>query len=88
LCDKHQVLPNQFFGSQKQFFENGIAAFEAAAKRRPRDDGKDRQIAAFQMQTMDAALLDLSQKGDISYDVAMSNAREPEFIKTRTSKPA
>jgi len=47
-----------------------------------------RQIAAFQMQTMDAALLDLSQKGDISYDVAMSNAHEPEFIKTRTSKPA
>ena len=48
LCDKHQILPNQFYGWQKQFFENGTAAFEAAGKRRPRDDGKDRQIAALQ----------------------------------------
>ena len=37
-----------------------------------------------QMQTMDSALLDLYQQGVISYDVALSNAREPEFIKTRT----
>ena len=45
LCDKHQILPNQFYNWQKQFFENGVAAFEAAAKRPPRDDGKDRKIA-------------------------------------------
>ena len=38
----------------------------------------------YQMQTMDSALLDLYQQGVISYDVALSNAREPEFIKTRT----
>ena len=48
LCDKHQILPNQFYNWQKQFFENGTAAFEAAAKRKPRDDGKDRQIAALE----------------------------------------
>jgi hypothetical protein len=27
---------------------DGIAAFEAASQRRPRDDGKDRKIAALQ----------------------------------------
>ena len=48
LCDKHQILPTQFYGQQKLFFENGSAAFEAAAKRKPRDDGKDRQIAELQ----------------------------------------
>lgn len=48
LCDKHQILPNQFYNWQKQFFENGTAAFEAAAKRKPRDDGKDRKIAALE----------------------------------------
>ena len=45
LCDKHQILPTQFYGWQKLFFENGTAAFEAAAKRSPREDGKDRKIA-------------------------------------------
>ncbi len=38
----------------------------------------------FQMQTMDAALLDLYQRGDISYDVALSNARDPSTIRTRS----
>ena len=33
-----------------------------------------------QMQTMDAALLELYQRGDISYDTALSNAREPSYI--------
>lgn len=48
LCDKHQILPTQFYGWQKLFFENGAAAFEAASKRTPREDDKDRQIAALQ----------------------------------------
>lgn len=34
-----------------------------------------------QMQTMDHALLELYQKGIITYDVALSNAREPNVIK-------
>src|SRR5208283_25173 len=37
-----------------------------------------------QMQTMDFALLELYQKGEITYDLAISNAREPEFIRDRT----
>jgi twitching motility protein PilT len=38
-----------------------------------------------QMQTLDAALLELYQRGDISYDAAVSNAREPESIRQRTT---
>ncbi len=37
------------------------------------------------MITMDHALLDLYQKGDISYDTAMTMARNPETIKARTA---
>ncbi|MEX2171751.1 MAG: PilT/PilU family type 4a pilus ATPase [Pirellulales bacterium] len=36
------------------------------------------------MQTMDQMLLELYQKGEISYDVAVSNAHEPDFIRHRT----
>lgn len=39
-----------------------------------------------QMQVMDQVLLDLYQRGDITYDTALSNARDPEFIRTRTAK--
>ena len=38
-----------------------------------------------QMQTLDASLLELYQRGDISYDIAISNAREPETIRQRTT---
>ena len=48
LCDQHGIFPTQFYNWQKQFFENGVAAFEAASKRPPRDDGKDRKIAELQ----------------------------------------
>jgi twitching motility protein PilT len=41
-----------------------------------------------QMQTMDSALLELYQKGEISYDLALSHAREPEFIRHRTGDVA
>ena len=39
-----------------------------------------------QMQTMDNALLDLYQKGEISYDTALSNAREPDHIRHKAQK--
>jgi twitching motility protein PilT len=38
-----------------------------------------------QMQTLDSALLDYYQRGEISYDAAVSNAREPESIRQRTT---
>jgi twitching motility protein PilT len=36
------------------------------------------------MQTMDSALLQLYQKGEITYDTMMSHAHDPAFIKSRT----
>ena len=39
-----------------------------------------------QMQTMDAALLDLYQRGEITYDTALTNAREPSHIQHRTGQ--
>ncbi len=38
-----------------------------------------------QMQTLDGSLLEFYQRGDISYDVAVSNAREPEMIRQRSA---
>jgi twitching motility protein PilT len=39
-----------------------------------------------QMQTMDHALLELYQRGEISYDVALSNAREPQSLQHKTGR--
>jgi len=39
-----------------------------------------------QMQTMDAALLDLYLKGEITYDTAISNATHPNFIEGRSGR--
>jgi len=41
VCDKHGLNPTVFYRWQKEFFENGAAAFEA---RQPRADGKARQL--------------------------------------------
>jgi hypothetical protein len=35
---------------------------------------------------MDQCLLNLYQRGDITYDVAVSHAREPAMIRNRTEK--
>ena len=32
LCDRHQILPTQFYQWQKQLFENGATAFERKTK--------------------------------------------------------
>ena len=38
----------------------------------------------FQMQSMDSVLVELYQRGDISFDIAMSNARDPATIRQRS----
>lgn len=40
----------------------------------------------YKMQTMDQELLNLYQKGEITYDVAVSNAREPNYIRHKTGE--
>ena len=47
LCDKHQILPTQFYQWQKQLFENGSAAFERKGKT-ARKSVQDRQIEQLQ----------------------------------------
>jgi transposase-like protein len=41
VCDKHGLNPTAFYRWQKEFFENGAAAFEG---RRPGGDAKARQL--------------------------------------------
>ena len=46
VCDRRELQPTVFYGWQKQFFENGTAAFERKNKRA--EEAKDRHIAALQ----------------------------------------
>jgi transposase len=47
LCDKHGIAVNLFYRWQKDFFENGHAAFAQAGKRRKAvEDVQARTIAA------------------------------------------
>jgi transposase len=49
LCQEHNLSVTLFYLWQKQFFENGTAAFENSGKRRKvSEDAKDRTIAALQ----------------------------------------
>ena len=49
ICQEHNLNVNLFYLWQKQFFENGSAAFTANDKRRKADtDAKDQQIAELQ----------------------------------------
>jgi twitching motility protein PilT len=40
----------------------------------------------FKMQTMDQSLFDLYQRGEITYDIALSNARDPNHIRRQVEK--
>ena len=49
LCEEHNLSVNLFYLWQKQFFENGAAAFANAGKRsQALQDAKDRKIAALE----------------------------------------
>ena len=45
LCDEHQLAPTLFYQWQKQFFEQGTAAFERQNGKRRADDAQTRRIA-------------------------------------------
>src|SRR5262249_28882802 len=46
LCEQHGIAVTNFYNWQKQFFENGSAAFTLNDKRRKADtDVKDRKLA-------------------------------------------
>jgi transposase-like protein len=49
ICQEHDLGVTLFYLWQKQFFENGAAAFENTGKRRKaQEDAKERKIAALQ----------------------------------------
>ena len=49
ICQEHNLSVNLFYLWQKQFFENGAAAFVNTGRRRQADqDAKDRKIAALE----------------------------------------
>jgi transposase len=49
LCEQHQLSVNLFYLWQKQFFENGAAAFANSGKRHQAlQDVKDRKIASLE----------------------------------------
>jgi twitching motility protein PilT len=39
----------------------------------------------YQMQTLDGALVELYQRGEVSYDVTISNARDPDTVRQRSA---
>jgi transposase len=65
LCDQYQIHPTLFYRWQKEFFENGAAAFAANGKRRKAvEEVKDRKIAALEgkLQQKNEVLAELMQE--------------------------
>ena len=59
LCDKHGLQPTVFYRWQKEFFENGAAAFE---QKRPTNHSADQGRIAYlekKIQTKDEVLAEL-----------------------------
>ena len=49
LCDQYGIHPTLFYRWQKEFFENGAAAFAHTGKRHKAvEEAKDRKIAALE----------------------------------------
>ena len=44
LCDEVGIAPNLFYRWQKEFFENGHAAFDSDRKSKALEDAKDKKI--------------------------------------------
>ena len=62
LCDQFGIHPTLFYRWQKEFFENGTAAFAATGKRRKAvAEVKDRKIAALESK--------LQQKNEVLAEV-------------------
>jgi transposase len=65
LCDQYGLHPTLFYRWQKEFFENGHAAFEQSGRRRKGvEDAKDRRIATLEgkMQQKNEVLAELMQE--------------------------
>ena len=65
LCDQYGIHPTLFYRWQKEFFENGAAAFAPTNKgRKAAEDAKDRKIATLEgkLQQKNEVLAELMQE--------------------------
>ena len=65
ICDQFHISPNLFYRWQREFFENGAAAFEHNGKRhKASEQAKDRKIAALEqkLQQKNEVLVELMQE--------------------------
>ena len=64
LCDELGLSPTQFYTWQKEFFENGQAAFDRGRKPKAAVDPRDRKIAHLEakLRRRDAVLAELLQE--------------------------
>lgn len=51
ICDENNIKVSRFYGWQKTFFDNGIAAFEAS--KRPKKDPRDKKIIELEAKIAD-----------------------------------
>ena len=68
LCEEHNLSVNLFYLWQKQFFENGAAAFANTGKRlKATQDAKDRKITALEekLQRKNEVLAELMEEHTI-----------------------
>jgi transposase len=70
VCDRHELQPTVFYGWQKQFFENGAAAFERKDHRA--EEAKDRAIAALQEK--------LAKKNEVIAELMEENVQSKKAI--------
>lgn len=70
ICDRLELQPTVFYGWQKQFFENGAAAFER--KNRRAEETKDRQIAALHEK--------LAKKNEVIAELMEENVRSKKAL--------
>jgi transposase len=65
VCDQFGISPNLFYRWQREFFENGAAAFATNGKRRKAvEDDKDRKITALEekLQVKNEVLAELMEE--------------------------
>jgi transposase-like protein len=68
VCDKHGLNPNMFYRWQKEFFENGSAAFEYRAAKA---DGRTRQL----QEHLDKLQAKLARKDEVIAELMEDHVR-------------
>ena len=62
LCEEHGLQPTQFYPWQKQFFENGAAAFERQSRKRERREAERIEALEAKLRRKDEVLSELLEE--------------------------